>query len=85
MKKRFTEEQIIGVLKEADAGAAVAESHHRYGVGDATYNNWKAKFGGLSVSDVRRLEDVAGARAVIDNPFAKFNLDPRPAQLSLPL
>jgi len=46
MKKRFTDGQIIGVLKEADAGMKVAEICRKYGISDATYYNWKAKFGG---------------------------------------
>ena len=56
MKKYFTEEQIIGVLKGADAGAKVAELCRKYGISDATYYNWKAKFGGMTVSEARRLK-----------------------------
>ena len=56
MKKRFTEEQIIGILKEAEAGAKVAELCRKYGISDATYYNWKAKFGGMTVSDAQRLK-----------------------------
>ena len=56
MEKRFTEEQIIGVLKEADAGAKVAELCRKYGISDATYYNRKAKFGGMTVSDAQRLK-----------------------------
>lgn len=46
MKKRFTEEQIIGILKEAEAGMKVADVIRKHGISDATYYNWKAKFGG---------------------------------------
>lgn len=56
MKKRFTEEQIIGVLKEAEAGTKVAELCRKHGISDATYYNWKAKFGGMTVSDAQRLK-----------------------------
>ena len=56
MKKRFTEEQIIGILKEAEAGAKVAELCRKHGISDATYYNWKAKFGGMTVSDAQRLK-----------------------------
>ena len=55
MKKRFTEEQIIGILKEAEAGMKVADLCRKHGISDATYYNWKAKFGGMSVSEAQRL------------------------------
>ena len=58
MKKRFTEEQIIGVLKEAEAGAKVAELCRKHGISEATYYNWKAKFGGMTVSDAQRLKEL---------------------------
>jgi putative transposase len=56
MKNRFTEEQIIGVLKEAETGMKVAEICRKYGISDATYYNWKAKFGGLTVLEAQRLK-----------------------------
>jgi putative transposase len=56
MKNRFTQEQIIGILKEAEAGMKVAEVCRKYGISDATYYNWKAKFGGLTVSEPQRLK-----------------------------
>jgi len=56
--KRFTSEQIIKVLAEADAGIKIGELCRKYGVSEATYYNWKAKFGGLSLSEVRRLKDL---------------------------
>ncbi len=54
MKKRFTEEQIIGILKEAEAGTKGAELCREHGISDATYYNWKSKFGGISVSEAQR-------------------------------
>ena len=56
MKQRFTGEQIPGVLKQADAAAKVVESCRRYGNSYATHYNWKAKLGGMSVSDAQRLK-----------------------------
>ena len=75
MKKRFTEEQIIGVLKEADAGAKVVELCRKYGIGDATYYNWKAKFGGMTVSDVQRLKVLETENAKLKRLLAESMLD----------
>jgi putative transposase len=53
--KRFTEEQIISVLKEAESGAKVIDVCRKYGISDATYYNWKAKYHGLEISELKRL------------------------------
>ena len=53
-QSRFSEEQVIGVLKEADAGRKVGEICRKHGINDATYYKWKAKYGGLEVSEARR-------------------------------
>lgn len=58
MKKRFSEEQIIEVLKAADAGVKVSELCRKYGISGATYYKWKAKFGGMEVSDAKRLRSL---------------------------
>ena len=77
---RFTEEQIIGVLLEAEAGAKTADLARRHGVSEATLYNWKAKYGGLAVSEAKRLralEDENGklkrllADAMLDNAGLK--------------
>lgn len=56
MKQRFSEAQIIGFLREADAGVAVKELCRRHGFSDASYYLWRRKFGGLGVSDAKRLK-----------------------------
>ena len=54
--KKYTEEQIIAVLREGEAGARAADLCRKYGMSDATYYNWKAKYAGLTVSDLKRLK-----------------------------
>lgn len=75
MKKRFTEEQIIGILKEAEAGAKVAELCRKHGISDATYYNWKAKFGGMTVSDAQRLKTLEAENARLKRLLAESMLD----------
>lgn len=58
MKKRFTEEQIIGFLREAEAGLPVKELCRRHGFSEASYYLWRSKFGGMSVSDAKRLKEL---------------------------
>lgn len=58
MKKRFTEEQIIGFLREAEAGVAVKELCRKHGFSDAAFYIWRSKFGGMSVSDAKRLREL---------------------------
>ena len=58
MKKRFSEEQIIGFLREADAGMAIKELCRRHGFSEASYYLWRSKFGGMSVSDAKRLKGL---------------------------
>jgi putative transposase len=55
---RFTETQIVSILKEADVGAKVKDICRRHGISDATYYNWKSKFGGLQASDLKRLKEI---------------------------
>ena len=61
-RARFSEEQIIGVLKEAEAGAKVSELCRRHGISDATFYTWRSKYGGLEISEMRRLRELAWAR-----------------------
>lgn len=55
MRKRYTEEQIIGVLKESEAGAKTADLCRKHGISEGTFYKWKSKFGGMEVSDAKRL------------------------------
>ena len=57
-RKRYTEEQIIAVLKEAQAGVPIAELSRKHGVSDVTIYKWKAKYAGLEVSDLRRMKSL---------------------------
>ena len=75
MKKRFTEEQIIGILKEAEAGLKVAELCRKHGISDATYYNWKAKFGGMSVSEAQRLKALELENSKLKRLLADAHLD----------
>jgi putative transposase len=74
-RKRFTEEQIIGVLKEAEAGAKTADRTRRHGVSEATIYNWKAKYGGLEVSESRRLRELESENAKLKRLLADTMLD----------
>jgi putative transposase len=58
MKKRFTEEQIIGFLRETEAGLPIKELCRRHGFSEASYYLWRSKFGGMSVSDAKRLKEL---------------------------
>ena len=57
-RKRYTEEQIIGVLQQAGAGTKAAELCRKYGISEATYYNWKTKYAGMTVSELRRLKTL---------------------------
>ncbi|ANK81858.1 MAG: transposase [Rhizobiales bacterium NRL2] len=74
-RAKFTEEQIIGVLKEAEAGAKTADLARRHGVSEATIYNWKSKYGGLEVSDARRLKALEGENTKLKKMLAEQMLD----------
>ena len=73
--RRYTEEQIITVLKEGQAGAKVADLCRRYGMSDASYYNWKAKYAGMTVSDLRRLKALEAENRRLKQIVAEQALD----------
>ncbi|WP_086004950.1 IS3 family transposase [Ralstonia solanacearum] len=75
MKKRFTEEQIIGFLKEAEAGVPVKELCRKHGFSDASFYTWRAKFGGMEVSEARRLKELETENAKLKKLLAEAMLD----------
>jgi putative transposase len=74
-RKRFTEEQIIGVLREHELGAKTADLCRKHGISEATFYNWKSKFGGLDVSEARRLKQLEGENARLKKLLADSMLD----------
>ena len=74
-RRRFTEEQIIGVLKEHEAGAKTVDLARKHGVSEATLYNWKAKFGGLEVSEAKRLKALEDENAKLKKLLAEQMLD----------
>ena len=74
-KKRYTEEQIIGFLREADAGVPVKDLCRKHGFSEASYYLWRSKFGGLDVSDARRLKALEDENAKLKKLLAEQMLD----------
>ena len=74
-KRRFTEEQIIAVLQEHEAGAKTADLARKHGVSEATLYNWKAKFGGLDVSEAKRLRALEDENGKLKRLLADAMLD----------
>ncbi|PXX34654.1 putative transposase [Thalassospira sp. 11-3] len=75
MKKRFSEEQIIGVLKEQDAGFAVKDIIRRHGIAEQTFYRWKSKFGGMELSGAKRLRELEAENARLKKLYAESMLD----------
>jgi len=76
-RKRFTEEQIIGVLREHETGAKTGDLARKHGISEATLYNWKAKFGGMDVSDVKKLRALEDENGKLKRLLADAMLDNR--------
>jgi putative transposase len=74
-KSRFTEQQIVGVLKQAEAGVLVKDLCRKLGISDQTFYNWKAKYGGLSVSELKRLRELEAENARLKKMYADLALE----------
>jgi putative transposase len=74
-KKRFTEEQIIGFLREADAGVAVKELCRKHGFSEASYYTWRNKFGGMDVSDAKKLRALEAENSRLKKLLAEAMLE----------
>ncbi len=74
-RKRFTEEQIIGILREHEAGAKAGDLARKHGISEATLYNWKTKFGGMDVSDARRLKALEDENGKLKKLLADTMLD----------
>ncbi len=74
-KSRYSETQIIKVLKEVEAGRQVKDVCREYGVSDATYYNWKSEYGGMEASDVKRLKSLEDENQKLKQMYADLSLD----------
>lgn len=74
-KSRFTETQIVSILKEADAGRPVKEVCRQHGISDATYYKWKSKYGGMEASDLKRVKELEAENAKLKRLFADLALE----------
>lgn len=74
-KSRFTETQIVAILKEADAGMPVKDICRKHGISQPTYYKWKSKYGGLEASELRRVKDLEAENARLKRMYAELALD----------
>ncbi len=74
-RSRFTEEQIIAVLKEHQAGLSAAELCRKHGISDATFYNWRSKYGGMEVSEAKRMKQLEDENAKLKRLLAEQTMD----------
>lgn len=74
---RFTESQIVSILKEAESGIKVKDLCRKYGISDATYYNWKSKYGGMEASDLRRMKEMEAENSKLKRMYADLALEHR--------
>ena len=74
-RSRFKETQIVGILKEVEAGRTVKEVCREYGIAESTYYNWKAKYGGMEASDIKRLKDLEEENRRLKQMYANLSLE----------
>ena len=74
-KTRFTETQIVAILKKQEAGMKTADICREHGISDATFYNWKAKYGGLEVSDVKRLKELEAENFKLKKMYAELSME----------
>ena len=74
-KSRFSETQIVAILKEADSGIKVADLCRKHGISQPTYYNWKSKYGGLSASDLKRIKELEVAHSKLKRMYADLAME----------
>lgn len=74
-KSRYSENKIVRILKEVETGKLVKDVCREYGISDATYYNWKAKYGGMESSDIKRLKDLEEENRRLKHMYAELSLD----------
>ena len=74
-KSRFTETQIVAILKEADAGLKISDVCRKHGISDATYYKWKSKYGGMEASDLKRVRELEEENAKLKRMYADMALE----------
>jgi putative transposase len=76
-RSKYSEHQIVRILKEVEGGRTVKEVCREYGFSDATYYNWKAKYGGMEASDIKRLRELEGENRQLKQMYADLSLENR--------
>lgn len=77
MKKRFTESQIVAAIKKQEGGIAVKDLCREIGISDATFYNWKAKYGGMEASDVKRMKELEAENSQLKSMYAEMSIENR--------